>query len=379
MKRCLLTLAMVLLVASSLMAQLPPDSLIRRYAAEMLMVGFKGDSVSEDCDAARYVRDLKVGAVVLFDIDVTGEATLGSRNITSKERLTRMTRQLQAWADYPLLIATDQEGGKVARLKPQYGFLPTVTAEYLGNTDNEDTTRHYAARLSREMREAGVNVNLAPVVDVLNHDCAAVGHYNRCYSADPAVIARHAGWFIDESHRQGVLCTLKHFPGHGNAIDDSHYGFVDVTSAWTSRELEPFEALIRSGQADLVMTAHLYNRQIDDEYPATLSEKTINGLLRGQLGYDGVVVTDDLYMQAIRNNYSIPTALELAINAGADMICVGNNISTGFEADRPFRLVDMIVDAVKHGRISWERMEQSHRRLQHLQARLQSLSPAEPR
>ena len=370
MKRILLTLAIVLTAANSLFAQLPPDSVLRRYAAGMLMVGFKGDSVTEDCDAARYVRDLKVGAIVLFDIDATGDATIGSRNITSKERLTRMTAQLQAWADYPLLIATDQEGGRVARLKPQYGFLPTVTAEYLGTVDNEDTTRYYASRIAREMRESGVNVNLAPVVDVLNHDCAAVGHYNRCYSIDPQVIVRHATWFIDENHRQGVLCTLKHFPGHGNAIDDSHYGFVDVTNAWTPVELEPFKMLIDEGKADLIMTAHLFNRNIDEDYPATLSSKTINGLLREQMGFDGVVVTDDLYMQAIRNQYSIPTALELAINAGADLICAGNNISTGFEADRPFKLVEMIVNSVKEGRISWERMEQSHERIKRLQEKI---------
>ena len=370
MKRILLTLAIVLTAANSLFAQLPPDSVLRRYAAGMLMVGFKGDSVTEDCDAARYVRDLKVGAIVLFDIDATGDATIGSRNITSKERLTRMTAQLQAWADYPLLIATDQEGGRVARLKPQYGFLPTVTAEYLGTVDNEDSTRYYAARIAREMRESGVNINLAPVVDVLNHDCAAVGHYNRCYSIDPQVIVRHAGWFIDENHRQGVLCTLKHFPGHGNAIDDSHYGFVDVTNAWTPVELEPFKMLIDEGKADLIMTAHLFNRNIDEDYPATLSNKTINGLLREQMGFDGVVVTDDLYMQAIRNQYSIPTALELAINAGADLICAGNNISTGFEADRPFKLVEMIVNSVKEGRISWERMEQSHERIKRLQEKI---------
>ena len=368
-KKILLTLAIALLAGNSLFAQLPPDSVLRRYAAGMLMVGFKGDSVTEDCDAARYVRDLKVGAIVLFDIDLTGDATLGSRNITSKERLTRMTAQLRAWADYPLLIATDQEGGKVARLKPQYGFLPTVTAEYLGTVNQEDTTRYYAARLSREMRESGVNVNLAPVVDVLNHDCAAVGHFMRCFSTDPQLIARHAGWFIDESHRQGVLCTLKHFPGHGNAIDDSHYGFVDVTNGWTAAELEPFRILIDAGKADLIMTAHLFNRNIDDEYPATLSAKTINGLLRGEMGYDGVVVTDDLYMQAILNQYSITTALELAINAGADLICVGNNISTGFEADRPFRLVEMIVNLVKEGRISWERLQQSHERILRLQSK----------
>ena len=163
-----------------------------------------------------------------------------------------------------------------------------------------------------------------------------------------------------------MLCTLKHFPGHGNAIDDSHYGFVDVTNGWTPVELEPFKALIDAGKADLIMTAHLFNRNIDDEYPATLSKKTLTDLLRNEMGYNGVVVTDDLYMQAIRNNYSIPTALELAINAGADLICVGNNISTGFEADRPFKLVDMIVTSVKEGRILWSRLQESHERIMKL-------------
>ena len=128
--------------------------------------------------------------------------------------------------------------------------------------------------------------------------------------------------------------------------------------------------LIDAGKADLIMTAHLFNRHIDDEYPATLSKKTLTDLLRGEMGYDGVVVTDDLYMQAIRNQYSIPTALELAINAGADLICVGNNISTGFEADRPFKLVDMIVNSVKEGRIPWERLQESHDRVARLQEKL---------
>ena len=128
--------------------------------------------------------------------------------------------------------------------------------------------------------------------------------------------------------------------------------------------------LIDAGKADLIMTAHLFNRHIDDEYLATLSKKTLTDLLRGEMGYDGVVVTDDLYMQAIRNQYSIPTALELAINAGADLICVGNNISTGFEADRPFKLVDMIVNSVKEGRIPWERLQESHDRVARLQEKL---------
>lgn len=369
----IITMAVALLSAHSLFAMtpLPDDSTLRRYAASMLMVGFKGDVVTDDSDAARYVRDLHVGAIVLFDVDLTGDATIGSRNITGKQQLSRLTAKLKSMADSPLLIALDQEGGKVARLKPQYGYKATVAAQHLGDFDNEDTTRRYTRQMAEEIAQSGVNVNLAPVVDILNPQCPPLGKIQRCFSTDPAVIVRQARWMIDEHHRQGVLCTLKHFPGHGNAINDSHYGLVDVTRYWSEIDLEPFKLLIADGQADLIMTAHIFNNHIDPDYPATLSRKTIDGVLRRQLGYDGVVVTDDLYMQGIIDNYKVEEAVVLSINAGADLICVGNNISTGFESERPFLLVDMIVKAVKEGRIPWERLQQSHRRLLKLQAKLQ--------
>ena len=349
---------------------LPPDSVLRRYAAQMLMVGFRGDRVNDTGDAARYVRDLKVGAIILFDVDLTGSANIGSRNVTSKERLIEMTSQLHEWADYPLLIALDQEGGRVARLKPQYGYQPTVSAEYIGRTDCEDTTRYYARRIACEVAQSGVNVNLAPVVDVLNPECPALGKIDRCFSSDTETIVRHASWFIDEHHKQGVLCTLKHFPGHGNALNDSQWGFVDVTNTWQESELEPFRTLIANGSADLIMTAHIVNRILDPDLPATLSHKVLTELLRGQMGYDGVVVTDDMYMQGIIDNYSVENAIIMAINAGADMLCVGNNISTGFEANRPQRLVELIVQAVKDGRIPLSRLLESNRRIVKLQQQL---------
>ncbi len=363
MKRTLLTLAIALFTVNSLFAVLPADSVLRRQAARMLMVGFKGNTVDENSDAYRYVHDLGVGCIVLFDIDLTGTAQIGSRNVTGKEQLTALTSQLRQWASYPLLIAADQEGGRVARLKPQYGYQPTVSAQYLGDVDNEDTTRHYARRLAIEVAQSGVNLNLAPVVDVYNASCPPLGGSQRCFSADPAVIARHAGWFADENRRQGVACTLKHFPGHGNSTSDSHYGFVDVTDSWTRQELEPFARLIKKGKAPFIMTAHTINGNIDPDLPATLSYKTITQLLRKQMHYDGVVITDDIYMQAILDNYSIERAVVLAINAGADLLCAGNNISTGFEPDRPFLLVDIIVKAVKEGRIPYGRILESNRRI----------------
>lgn len=371
MKQHLLALLALLLTMDTLSAQvkIPNDSVLRRYAAQMLMVGFKGNTAGPESDAARYISELKVGSIILFDVDLTGDATIGSRNITSREQLQQLTAQLQSYATYPLLIAADQEGGHVQRLKPPYGFEPIPTAEYIGQTNDRDTTRHYGRLIATQLATSGVNVDLGPVLDIYHPDCPAIGKLHRSYG-DAASVVRHAGITIDELHRQHVLCAVKHFPGHGSATADSHWGLVDVTKTWDPSEMEPFRKLIKKGKVDIVMMAHLYNGNIDPDYPATLSRKTIDGVLRKQLGFDGVVVTDDMYMEGILKQYSIDEALILAINAGADLLCVGNNINTGFEADRPFKLVDIIVKAVKQGRIPWGRLVQSHQRIERLYKRL---------
>lgn len=339
---------------------------IRHYAARMLMVGFKGATLDDESDAARYVRDLRVGGIVLFDIDLTGTAKKGSRNIQSPEQVRRLTDNLRQRADYDLLIAVDQEGGQVNRLKTDYGFPPTVSAEYLGKLDNQDTTLFYGGQTAKELARVGINLNFAPVVDIKNPDSPALGARGRCFSEDTAVVTRNAAWFVDAHHAQGVLTALKHFPGHGNAVDDSHYGFTDVTKRWKPEELAPFRELIWSGRADMVMMAHIFNERIDPEYPATLSRVTIQDLLRGELGFDGVVITDDMYMNAIIERYSIEEAVVLAINAGVDMMIFGNNINTGFVPDRPDRIIRIIVDAVKAGKIHPERLVEANRRIERL-------------
>ena len=357
-----------------LMAQesLPSDSMLRREAARMLMVGFRGDQIDDNSDAARYVRDLHVGSIVLFDVDLTsdGPHKTGTRNITTKKRLAKLTEQLQGYADEPLIIAADQEGGMVCRLKPEYGFQPTVNALYLGTKDNLDTTLYYAMRIAKEMKECGVNLNLAPVLDIHREDGPHLGHFKRCFSTDVGVIARNAGWFIDAHYKHGVLCAVKHFPGHGSALGDSHEGMVDVTSTWNATELMPFEKLIAQNKVDVVMTAHIYNRKLDPDYPATLSHKIVTELLRNNMHYDGVVVTDDMYMEGILSQYSIPDALALAINAGADILLVGNNINTGYEPNRPFKLVDIIVNLVKTGKVPYQRIHESSERILRLKKRL---------
>ena len=370
MKKLLLsTIIFVATAATSFSAQKAtlPDSTLRQYAAKMLMVGFKGDSVTDSSDAARYVRDLKVGGIILFDVDLTGTAKIGSRNITSKEQQKKMTADLQRYAGGNLLIAVDQEGGMVRRLRPEYGYSQTVSQEYLGKINSRDTTMKYAGRMAKEIKESGVNVNLAPLIDVnVNPECPVIGALHRSYSSDTAIVSNNAKWSIEAHHRNGVLCAVKHFPGHGSSASDSHYGLTDVTDTWQSYELAPFRELISSGKADMVMTAHIFQRNLDPEYPATLSKKIIDGVLRKQLGFEGVVLTDDMYMQGIIDNYKVEDAIVLAINAGADILVMGNNISTGYEPERPFHIVDMIVRAVKEGRIDQQRLIESNRRIDSL-------------
>ncbi|MBR1935196.1 MAG: glycoside hydrolase family 3 protein [Muribaculaceae bacterium] len=365
MRRLQIILLAALTALATVAQPLPPDSVLRDMAARVLMVGFTGNSIDDNSPAAHYVRDLHVGGIILFDIDLTGTAKIGSRNITSPEQLHRLTSQLHAYAGdrYRLLIAVDQEGGRVCRLKTQYGFSPTVSARYLGTVDNPDTTALYASRIARELASMGINVNLAPVIDVHNPLCPPLGKIDRCFSDDLDVIGRNALITIARHADEGVLCVAKHFPGHGNATADSHYGLVDVSRTWQPYELEPYRYLIAHKSLDAVMTAHVYNSNIDPDYPSTLSHKTLTGVLREQLGFEGLIITDDLYMEGIIDHYDIREAIALALNAGTDILLAGNNITTGFEADRPDKMIDIIVDLVKSGTVPYERLLDANRRI----------------
>lgn len=329
----------------------------------MLMVGFKGDSITPDNPVNGYLKDLGVGGIILFDVDLTGDRTLGSRNITTAERLTKLTSDLKKLAGGRVLIAADQEGGRVQRLKPRYGYSPLPSARKIGEIDNRDTTIHYGKLMADELAAAGINVNLAPELDIHRDDCPVIGELDRAYSSDVEKVAYHAGLTVDCLHDKGILAAVKHFPGHGSATSDSHYGLTDVTTTWTQEELIPFKRLIDNGQADLIMTAHIFNRQLDPDMPATLSHRVLTDLLRNQLGFKGIILSDDMYMQGIIDNYRIEDAVVDAINAGADMLIMGNNITTGFEADRPARIAHIIVQAVKEGRIDPNRLVESNQRI----------------
>ena len=334
---------------------------------QMLMVGFRGLEVDNEHFIVQDIRKRHLGGVVLFDYDVPTQQPV--RNIESPSQVKALIASLKSASATPLLVAIDQEGGIVARLKERHGFPPTVSHYHLGEFNDHETTHKQATLVAKTLADLGINLNLAPVVDLCaNPDNPIIAKYERCFSAEPLVVTDHALQFIQAHHEQKVLCALKHFPGHGSSRADSHLGLTDVTNTWSRVEMDPYVRIIKAGQADAIMTAHVFNANLDNQYPATLSEVTITGILRDELNYDGVVISDDLQMGAIVNHYGFETAIQKAIEAGVDILAFANN--SVYEEDAAGRAIKVISELVQAGTISEARIDESYRRIQRLKRRL---------
>lgn len=340
------------------------------WVGQMLMVGFRGTELPERDPFLRQLEELHLGGVVLFDYDVPSRSPV--RNILDSVQVRRLTERLHASSSTPLLIAIDQEGGKIARLKPARGFPPTLSQARLGNLDDEGTTRDNARTIGTTLRDLGINVNFAPVLDLaVNPENPVIAKLERSYGPGTERVVRHARWTIEEFHKAGILSAVKHFPGHGSSLQDSHLGLPDVSRAWQEDEIEPFRLLIGEGLPDLVMTAHLFNQRWDRKYPATLSHQVITGLLRGKLGFQGVIVSDDLQMAAITKQYGLEETVELAVKAGVDILLVGNNQE--YDPSVVPRVTQTLKSLVTEGRIARERIEASYDRISRLKQKLKDL------
>jgi len=355
---CVLLLALLVLPCSG-KGQKKEEKLATQIG-QMLMVGFRGLEVDESSPIVKDIKQDRVGGVILFDYDVAFKSP--RRNIQSPRQLTKLTFDLQAASRTPLLIAVDQEGGRVARLKKKRGFPPTVSQAELGEIDDITLTRRSATRSAETLSSMGINLNLSPVVDVnTNPDNPVIGRLGRSFSSDPVIVARHAAAVITAHRKHNVLTAVKHFPGHGSSTQDSHHGFTDVTNSWTPKELIPYNMLFDSPGVDMVMTAHVFNANLDPIWPATLSSKILNNLLRQEMGFAGLIISDDMQMGAIRDNYSLKTALERTIKAGTDIIVFGNNLV--YESDISERALQIIHSLVREGRIPASRIRQSYERI----------------
>lgn len=335
--------------ASKPVEEQPQTKYTNQELGQLLVVGFRGTEINSESKIVKDIKEYNLGGVVLFDFDI--ESGEYGRNITNANQLLKLSSALVAYSQTPPIIAIDQEGGRVSRLKETYGFPKTRSAQYLGTLDNEDSTRYYAKTTAQEFMVVGVNTNFAPVVDVnLNPSNPVIGNYERSFSKETDKVVKHVGYVLDEFDKEGILSVLKHFPGHGSSTKDSHLGVTDVTNIWDESELLPYKKLFTERKINAVMTAHIYNARLDSLWPATLSERTIQGILRDSLGFNGVVFSDDMQMKAISDEYGLETAIEQSLNAGIDILVFANNLV--YEEDIARRAIQIIQKGIAQGRIS---------------------------
>ncbi len=302
-----------------------PHTSLHQKIGQLFLIGFAGDTLSPHHPIVADIANENLGGVILFDRFLAEKSA--THNIIDAEQLQRLTGDLQDHAGGQLLIAVDQEGGRVNRFSPARGFPVTPPASELGRAGNLELTAASARQTARMLEGVGVNFNLAPVVDVnIDKDNPIIGRYGRSFSDRIETVAAHAAVWIKEHRAAGIHCCLKHFPGHGSSRADSHLGFVDITSTWQKSELEPYRLLINAGFAEAVMVGHLINKNFDANCPATLSPTTIRSLLRHDLGFTGLIVSDDMQMKAITDHYRLEEACCRALAAGIDLLIIGNNL-----------------------------------------------------
>ena len=332
---------------------------IKKEIGRMLVVGFEGDSVDENSTIAQKILQYNLGGVILFDRFYNDRTK--TKNISSPKQLQELTKELKSFATKPLLISVDQEGGKVARLKPKYGFSKIPSAFDIAKLSTKEAQSIYDTQ-SQMLQNAGINTNFAPVVDLdINPKNKVISGLHRSYG-DVTSVTKYAQILMKSQEKKGIISVLKHFPGHGSSDGDSHKGFVDVTKSWSVEELRPYINFIKKGSVDMIMTAHVFNSRIDKKYPATLSYKTNQEILRSVLSYRGVIISDDMQMKAISKDYSLKESVTLAINAGVDILLFGNQLAK-ISVDE---IVETIYLQVKSGAIPYNRILESNERIENL-------------
>lgn len=347
-----------------------PQPSLREKIGQMLIVGFQGTQLKPDDSIVQDILARRVSGVIVYDTDFQTKA---ERNIQDPAQLKQLTQQLQGYAKqaarknhnyyYPLLIGIDYEGGKVNNLPAQKGFPKTKSAFEVG-VGSVAKAKKTAERMAQTLQDVGINLNFAPVVDVnVIPNNPIIGYYNRSFSADPDRVAKYALIYAQSFHDHGILCSYKHFPGHGSSTGDTHKNFVDVSNTWKIEELIPYRKLInQSNSCPVIMTAHITNHQLDPaNYPASLSRAITTDLLRKQLHFNGVIITDDLQMKAVADHYDLSTTVRLAINAGADMLLFSNQLSKNPLTTED--IIDAIYDAVQEGKISRNTIDKAYARI----------------
>ncbi len=329
---------------------------------QLIMVGFRGTEVSDSSLICQQIKEYNLGGVIFFEYDVPSGSR--PRNVISSEQLKKLSSDLRKYGRKDIFIAVDEEGGLVSRLKARYGYQAAASPQYIGKLGIKDSTQLWASSIAYKVKNAGINVNFAPPVDLnVNPQSPVIGKIERSFSPSADSVTLHASIFIEEHKKKNILCSIKHFPGHGSATSDSHEGFTDVTDTWSDQELIPYKKMIEDSIVNAIMTSHVYHAQLDT-VPATLSQNIIQGILREELNWNGIIMSDDMQMGAVTEHYGFEKGIELALNAGVDILLLSNNSATvDYDPElgaKTFKVIKQLVDT---GKVSKERIEESYERV----------------
>lgn len=334
---------------------------LRREIGQLLIGSLPGTTIP--AEARSLAREFQLGGITLF-----------GRNIEAPEQVAELAHDIQSLASgIPLWVAVDQEGGRVARLKaPFTGWPPMAT---LGRSGDEGLASRFAGALADELRAVGITLDYAPVLDIhTNPKNPIIG--DRALAEEADAVARLGAAIIRRLEGAGVAACGKHFPGHGDTAVDSHLDLPLIEHPPDRiRRVEclPFQEAIRHDVA-FIMTAHILIPSFDEERPATLSPRIVQSLLREELGYNGVILSDDLEMKAIAKTYTIPDAAVQAVAAGCDgvLICSGN-LEAHAEA------LEALIHAVEDGRLPFKRVEDALARQRRAKERFLAKPAGPPR
>ena len=343
---------------------------LKQKIGQMILVGFRGDTVNSQAQIKKDIEESFIGSVILFDYDVALKSR--SRNIKNVNQVRELNAKLQSLSKIPLLITVDQEGGLVQRLKNRHGFSKVLSPQEVGDRNSPSFTYKESLKLAKDLKMVGVNLNFSPSADVnTNPKNPVIGKIKRSYSSDPHKVSTHIREFIKSHHDLNIATTLKHFPGHGSSKSDSHKGFVDVTDTWIELELIPFQDMINENRVDILMTAHIFNGALDPYYPGTLSHNVITKLLREEMSYTGVVISDDMNMNAISKHFGFKRSIELAINAGVDILLYGNNLIYEKEIAKKVSLT--ILELINEKKVTLKQVNNSYNRIMTLKSKMKLL------
>lgn len=315
---------------------------INEKIGQLMIIGFNGTSVDENLNDL--VKNSYIGGVILFKDNV--ESLDGVTELINNIKLLNIENKI------PLFISVDEEGGVVSRIPNEFFKLPSSLS--IGAYNNENMSYKVGEIIAQELKLMGYNMDYAPVLDVLsNPNNTVIG--SRAFGRDVDTVSNLGVSVMKGISENNVISVVKHFPGHGDTSVDSHYGLPLVEKSLEElKELEfiPFQEAINNG-ADAIMVSHILLQNIDSENPATMSKKIVSNILRNEMNFDGVVISDDMTMAAIMDNYDIGEASVKAINAGVDIILVCHGY------DNEMKVLNSIIEAVNSGEITEERLNES--------------------